>query len=142
MLRWQILGFEQIESPKFDQFEVIWLRSSLPPYFSLHLIQRNPSTNLPEGPFSAASPIKDPSHLPRGHHVSFSVSNFDEFVQFLKVIHHILVLLRSINLWFLKLMLIFNVNKFTIDAFVLFLYSSFSRLQNLPSSVFAILFKC
>ncbi|XP_057546930.1 uncharacterized protein LOC130825627 [Amaranthus tricolor] len=80
----EILGFEQIESPKFDQFEVIWLRSSLPPYFSLHLIQRNPSTNLPEGPFSAASPIKDPSHLPRGHHVSFSVSNFDEFVQFLK----------------------------------------------------------
>ncbi|XP_019108068.1 glyoxylase I 4 isoform X3 [Beta vulgaris subsp. vulgaris] len=43
----QILGFEQIESPKFGEFE-------------------------------------DPTNLPRGHHISFSVSNFDEFVLFLK----------------------------------------------------------
>ncbi|XP_019108067.1 uncharacterized protein LOC104907007 isoform X2 [Beta vulgaris subsp. vulgaris] len=78
----QILGFEQIESPKFGEFEVIWLR--LPPSFSLHLIQRNPSSQLPESPYSAASPVQDPTNLPRGHHISFSVSNFDEFVLFLK----------------------------------------------------------
>lgn len=78
----EVLGFEQIESPKFGEFEVIWLR--LPPSFSLHLIQRNPSTQLPEGPYSAASPVEDPKNLPRGHHLAFSVSNFDQFVQILK----------------------------------------------------------
>ncbi|XP_021717037.1 uncharacterized protein LOC110684905 [Chenopodium quinoa] len=78
----QVLGFEQIESPKYGEFEVIWMK--LPPSFSLHLIQRNPSTKLPEGPYSADSAVKDPKNLPRGHHVSFSVSNFDEFVHSLK----------------------------------------------------------
>ncbi|KAL2922583.1 Methylmalonyl-CoA epimerase mitochondrial [Bienertia sinuspersici] len=78
----QILGFEQIESPEFDGFEVIWLK--FPPSFSLHLIQRNSSTKLPESPYSAESSVKDPNNLPRGHHICYSVSNFDEFVQFLK----------------------------------------------------------
>ncbi|KAK9725602.1 hypothetical protein RND81_05G156400 [Saponaria officinalis] len=79
----QILGFEKIDSPIFGDFEVIWLKlpsSSL----TLHLIQRNPSINLPESPYSAVSPVKDPINLRRGHHVSFSVTNFDEFVQSLK----------------------------------------------------------
>ncbi|KAL9240865.1 hypothetical protein vseg_015037 [Gypsophila vaccaria] len=78
-----ILGFEKIDSPNFGEFEVIWLKlpaSSL----TLHLIQRNPSNNLPESPYSAVSPVKDPRSLPRGHHVSFGVSNFDDFVQSLK----------------------------------------------------------
>ncbi|GAB4843367.1 hypothetical protein Ancab_013333 [Ancistrocladus abbreviatus] len=78
----EILGFDEIDSPKFGEFEVIWLR--LPPYFSLHLIQRNPQAKLPEGPYSASSPVADPKDLPRGHHICFSVSNFDSFVQFLK----------------------------------------------------------
>ncbi|GAB2217627.1 hypothetical protein Droror1_Dr00000829 [Drosera rotundifolia] len=79
----EILGFEEIESPEFGDFEVIWLR--LPPSFSLHIIERNPNTKLPEGPYSsAASAVADPRNLPRGHHVSFSVSNFDDFVRFLK----------------------------------------------------------
>ncbi|KAF8369659.1 hypothetical protein HHK36_032314 [Tetracentron sinense] len=62
-----------IESPKFAEFEVIWLR--LPPLFSLHLIERNPESKLPEGPWSSTAPVADPKNLPRGHHVSFSVSN-------------------------------------------------------------------
>ncbi|KAF8388072.1 hypothetical protein HHK36_026738 [Tetracentron sinense] len=78
----EILGFEMIESPKFAEFEVIWLR--LPPLFSLHLIERNPESKLPEGPWSSTAPVADPKNLPRGHHVSFSVSNFDSFVQTLK----------------------------------------------------------
>ncbi|KAI9390236.1 hypothetical protein POPTR_008G153602v4 [Populus trichocarpa] len=52
--------------------------------FRFHLIERSPDTQLPEGPYSAASPVLDPTHLPRGHHVCFSVSNFDSFVQSLK----------------------------------------------------------
>ncbi|XP_010277153.1 PREDICTED: uncharacterized protein LOC104611672 [Nelumbo nucifera] len=78
----EILGFEVIESPKFGEFEVIWLRLS--PVFSLHLIERNPETKLPEGPWSSAATIADPKNLPRGHHISFSVSNYDSFVQTLK----------------------------------------------------------
>ncbi|KAA8548647.1 hypothetical protein F0562_000331 [Nyssa sinensis] len=78
----EIFGFEQIESPNFVEFEVIWLKLS--PNFYLHLINRNPETKLPEGPWSAASPVADPKHLPRGHHICFSVSNFDSFVQTLK----------------------------------------------------------
>ncbi|XP_048333752.2 glyoxylase I 4 [Ziziphus jujuba] len=78
----EIFGFEEIEAPNFGEFNVIWL--NLPSAFSLHLIERNPSTKLPEGPWSAASPVADPSHLPRGHHICFSVSNFESFVQTLK----------------------------------------------------------
>ncbi|KAF5189364.1 Lactoylglutathione lyase / glyoxalase I family protein [Thalictrum thalictroides] len=79
----EILGFERLETPKFGEFEVIWLK--LPPAFSLHLIQRDPAIKLPEGPFSATPrTIADPKNLPRGHHVSFAVSNYDSFVQTLK----------------------------------------------------------
>lgn len=79
----QIFGFEEIESPNFLEFKVIWL--NLPSAFQLHLIERNPSNNLPEGPWSATSPVVDPSHLPRGHHICFTVSNLDSFLQSLKV---------------------------------------------------------
>ncbi|KAL6970430.1 hypothetical protein U1Q18_030130 [Sarracenia purpurea var. burkii] len=77
----EIFGFEQIENPKFE-FNVIWLK--LPPSFFLHLIERNPETKLPEGPWSATSAVADPKNLFRGHHICFSVSNFDSFVQTLK----------------------------------------------------------
>ena len=79
----QIFGFEEIESPNFLEFKVIWL--NLSSAFQLHLIERNPSNNLPEGPWSATSPVLDPSHLPRGHHICFTVSNLDSFLQSLKV---------------------------------------------------------
>ncbi|KAG8370214.1 hypothetical protein BUALT_Bualt14G0093800 [Buddleja alternifolia] len=77
----QIFGFKQVESPKFD-FEVIWLKlgSSL----FLHLIERDPNNKLPEGPWSATSAVADPKNLPRGHHICFSVANFDSFVLNLK----------------------------------------------------------
>ncbi|KAF5752267.1 lactoylglutathione lyase [Tripterygium wilfordii] len=78
----EIFGFEEIESPDFGEFKVIWL--NLPHAFAFHLIERNPNYKLPEGPYSATSPISDPSHIPRGHHICFSVSNFDSFVQSLK----------------------------------------------------------
>ncbi|XAR54674.1 Lactoylglutathione lyase [Bertholletia excelsa] len=77
----EIFGFEQVESPTFV-FDTIWLK--IPPSFYLHLIERNPENRLPEGPWSAASAVKDPSHLPRGHHICFSVANFDSFIQTLK----------------------------------------------------------
>ncbi|KAJ8747457.1 hypothetical protein K2173_008754 [Erythroxylum novogranatense] len=78
----QIFGFEEIESPAFGDFKVIWL--NLHNAFVLHLIERGPSTKLPEGPYSASSPVRNPSHLPRGHHICFSVSNFDSFVRSLQ----------------------------------------------------------
>ncbi|KAK9933300.1 hypothetical protein M0R45_020501 [Rubus argutus] len=78
----ETFGFEEIESPDFGEFKVIWL--NLPSAFSMHLIERDPSYKLPEGPWSATSPVADPSHLPRGHHICFSVSNFESFVQTLK----------------------------------------------------------
>lgn len=71
-----------MESPKFD-FGVIWLKLGSSLY--LHLIERDPNTKLPEGPWSAESAVADPKHLPRGHHVCFYVPNFDSFVQSLKV---------------------------------------------------------
>lgn len=79
----QIFGFEEIEAPNFGEFKVIWL--NLPGAFALHLIERNPGTKLPEGPYSTTSPTADPSHLPRGHHICFTVSDFDSFLQTLKV---------------------------------------------------------
>ncbi|OVA05442.1 Glyoxalase-like domain [Macleaya cordata] len=72
----EIFGFERIESPKFGAFKVVWLK--LPPAFSLHLIERNPESKLPEGPWSSTpAAVADPKNLPRGHHVSFSVSNYE-----------------------------------------------------------------
>ncbi|XP_065863292.1 uncharacterized protein [Euphorbia lathyris] len=78
----QVFGFEEIESPNFGEFKVIWL--NLSQAFCLHLIERSPATKLPEGSYSATSPVLDPSHLPRGHHICFSVANFDSLVQTLK----------------------------------------------------------
>ncbi|KAL1316994.1 hypothetical protein HN51_069104 [Arachis hypogaea] len=79
----QILGFEQVETPNFGDFEVIWLRLPSSSVY-IHLIERDPTTSLPEGPWSASSPVADPKNLPRGHHICFSVSNFDSFVNTLK----------------------------------------------------------
>ncbi|PIN03848.1 Glyoxalase [Handroanthus impetiginosus] len=77
----ETFGFEQVENPKFD-FDVIWLK--LGSSFYLHLIERDPNTRLPEGPWSATSAVQDPKNLPRGHHICFYVPNFDTFVQNLK----------------------------------------------------------
>ncbi|KAL6522648.1 hypothetical protein OROHE_016495 [Orobanche hederae] len=77
----EIFGFEQVESPKFD-FEVIWLKLGSSMY--LHLIERDPNSKLPEGPWSSASAVADPKYLPRGHHLCFYVPNFDSFLQSLK----------------------------------------------------------
>ncbi|KAG6574977.1 hypothetical protein SDJN03_25616, partial [Cucurbita argyrosperma subsp. sororia] len=80
----EMFGFDEIESPNFGELKVIWL--NLPSAFQLHLIERDPKSKLPEGPWSATSPVVDPSHLPRGHHICFSVSssNFDSVVHSLK----------------------------------------------------------
>ncbi|XP_057450263.1 uncharacterized protein LOC130741393 isoform X2 [Lotus japonicus] len=80
----EVFGFEEVESPVFGEFKVVWLRlpSSL---LYLHVIERNPNNNLPEGPWSATAPVVDPSHLPRGHHLCFSVSNLQSLLQTLKV---------------------------------------------------------
>lgn len=66
----QTLGFEQLESPDFG-FGVIWLK--LGSELCLHLIERDPKFNLPEGPYSATSAVKDPNHLFRGHHICLSL---------------------------------------------------------------------
>ncbi|KAJ6796918.1 Uncharacterized protein M6B38_220915 [Iris pallida] len=79
----EILVFERIESPKFPDFEVVWLKLD---HIYLHLIERNPQSKLPEGPFSAPEGCDsvDPKAISRGHHLCFGVSNFDSFVQKLK----------------------------------------------------------
>ncbi|XP_044484347.1 lactoylglutathione lyase-like isoform X2 [Mangifera indica] len=78
----EIFGFREIEAPDFGEFKVIWL--NLPGAFALHLIERSPVTKLPEGPYSATSPVLDASHLPRGHHICFTVDHFDFFVHTLQ----------------------------------------------------------
>ncbi|MED6118506.1 hypothetical protein PIB30_003252 [Stylosanthes scabra] len=78
-----ILGFEEVESPNFfGEFKVIWLRLPSSSVY-IHLIERDPTTSLPEGPWSANSTVVDPN-LPSGHHICFSVSNFNSFVATLK----------------------------------------------------------
>ncbi|CAI0374939.1 unnamed protein product [Linum tenue] len=77
----EIFGFEEIETPDFG-FNVIWL--NLANAFSLHLIERSPETKLPEGPYSAVEPIREVSHISKGHHICISVANFDAFVGSLK----------------------------------------------------------
>ncbi|KAL8481765.1 hypothetical protein ACS0TY_028062 [Phlomoides rotata] len=77
----ETFGFKEVETPKFE-FGVIWLKLGLSLY--LHLIERDPITMLPEGPWSAKSAVAEPKYLPRGHHVCLYVPNFDTFVQSLK----------------------------------------------------------
>ncbi|KAM5569412.1 glyoxylase I 4-like [Rosa sericea] len=73
----EIFGFEEVESPKAGPLKVMWL--ILPSAFTMHLIECNP-TNQGSG----TSPVADPADIPRGHHICFSVSNFETFVQTLK----------------------------------------------------------
>ncbi|XP_008796770.1 uncharacterized protein YwkD [Phoenix dactylifera] len=85
----EVLGFERIEAPKFVEFEVIWLRIPFNSSFALHLIERNPQSKLPVSPYGSSSssppsPVADPRALSRGHHLAFSVSNFDSLVRTLK----------------------------------------------------------
>ncbi|GFP84040.1 methylmalonyl-coa epimerase mitochondrial [Phtheirospermum japonicum] len=78
----EIFGFEQVESPKFE-FEVIWLKLGSSLY--LHLIERDPNSKLPEGPWSSpSSSVADPENLPRGHHLCLYVPNLDSFILTLK----------------------------------------------------------
>ncbi|KAI3721211.1 hypothetical protein L2E82_32217 [Cichorium intybus] len=71
-----------MESPKFH-CKVIWLPQS--PSFCLHLNERDSNTKLLEGPWSANGAVVDPKNLPKGHHLCFSVSDFDSFVKTLKL---------------------------------------------------------
>lgn len=96
----QVFGFVEMNAPDFGDFKVIWL--NLPGAFTLHLIERSQVTNLPEGPYSATSPVADPQHLRRGHHICFSISNFDSFVHSLKVrigMPEINFLFARLNFW-------------------------------------------
>ncbi|XP_019447687.1 PREDICTED: uncharacterized protein LOC109350833 [Lupinus angustifolius] len=79
----EIFGFEEVESPKFGEFKVIWLKLPSTSLY-LHIIERNPNNNLPEGPYSATSPVADTKHIPRGHHLCFSLSNLHSFLHTLK----------------------------------------------------------
>ncbi|XP_074586896.1 uncharacterized protein LOC141842794 [Curcuma longa] len=71
-------GFEQIDTFKFGEFEVIWLR--IRSSFYMHLVEKDPKPKLPEVP----SAVLDPSALLRGLHISFGVSNYVAFVTSLK----------------------------------------------------------
>jgi catechol 2,3-dioxygenase-like lactoylglutathione lyase family enzyme len=74
----EIFGFQRIDSPTID-FEIAWL-STVPPSFSLHIIQKIPNSNLPDVKYT-----KDPE-LPqrRSHHISFVVTDYDGFVKSLR----------------------------------------------------------
>ncbi|KAI6700336.1 hypothetical protein NL676_014660 [Syzygium grande] len=52
--------------------------------FFLQLIERLPESRLPKGLYSTSSPTVDPKYLPQGHHVCFTILNFDSSVQTLK----------------------------------------------------------
>lgn len=83
--KWQVLGFEKVESPDFGDFEVVWL--VLGSQISLHLIERSPSSRLAEGPCNSSGAVDlEPGHLPRGHHLAFDVENYASFVNSLKVL--------------------------------------------------------
>ncbi|KMZ75356.1 hypothetical protein ZOSMA_116G00830 [Zostera marina] len=77
----ETLGFERIEAPKFTEFELVWLRLS--PSLTLHLIERDPESNLVLRE-SASSVVRDPSKCPRQNHLGFGVSNYNQFVASLK----------------------------------------------------------
>jgi len=101
MYDFQIFGFEEVESPKFGEFKVVWLRLPSSSYIFTYL--------------SAASPVKNPSHLPRGHHLFFSVPNFHSSLHTLKVLlFFTIVILISLFLtvfWFAV-----NENFFSVRA--------------------------
>jgi len=79
----EVFGFQRTDITNFG-FEVAWL-STVPPSFSLHIIQKNPNSNLPEIPHSAGPDVKkDPALLTRSHHFSLGVPDFDGFVKSLK----------------------------------------------------------
>ncbi|GAQ85908.1 lactoylglutathione lyase [Klebsormidium nitens] len=79
----EILGFKRMDTPTFGPFQVAWLE--FPPSQQIHIIQRNPDSKLPESPLNAGPDSrKDPSALPRGHHLSFRVSDYDAAVKSLK----------------------------------------------------------
>jgi len=98
----QIFGFEEVEeSPNL--------------YLHLHLIERNPSNNLPEGPWSATTP--------RGHHLCFSVPNFHSFLHSLKV------LIRYCYLWFTVVCwAMFNPLYSSVICFSFSLFTSFESI--------------
>lgn len=60
----------------------MWLRLS--PSLTLHLIERDPESNLVLRE-SASSVVRDPSKCPRQNHLGFGVSNYNQFVTSLKV---------------------------------------------------------
>ncbi|MQM09916.1 hypothetical protein Taro_042801 [Colocasia esculenta] len=76
----KVLGFQRVETPVFQGMEVIWLQLPGSP-LTLHLIERDPQAVLPEGPHGkpGEAGLADPRALPRGHHICFAVSNYDEF---------------------------------------------------------------
>ncbi|XP_004287355.1 PREDICTED: uncharacterized protein LOC101306749 [Fragaria vesca subsp. vesca] len=76
----ETFGFEEVESPKVGPLKVIWLVK--PSAFTMHLIEFNPSYPPNESNDTAA--VAEPAKIPRGHHICFSVSNFESFVQKLK----------------------------------------------------------
>ncbi|KAJ7514087.1 hypothetical protein O6H91_23G027000 [Diphasiastrum complanatum] len=80
----QIFGFQKLETPAFGEFEVVWL--TLPPSYSLHVIQRDRQSGLPESPFTVPPQAsrRDPSSLWRGHHLSFRVLDYDSAIALLR----------------------------------------------------------
>ncbi|XP_024386259.1 uncharacterized protein [Physcomitrium patens] len=80
----QVFGFKKLETPQsFGDFNVTWLH--LPPIYSLHVVERDPKSRLPESPFVVPSDANaDVSALWRGPHLSFRVSDYDAAINTLK----------------------------------------------------------
>jgi hypothetical protein len=52
-----VFGFKKLETPQsFGDFNVTWLH--LPPIYSLHVVERDPDSRLPESPFVVPSDAK------------------------------------------------------------------------------------
>jgi len=79
----ELFGFQRMDVPNFG-FEVVWL-GTVPPSITLHIIQKNPNSNLPESPHNSGPDVKkDLELLPRSNHVCFGVSDYDGLIKSLK----------------------------------------------------------
>jgi catechol 2,3-dioxygenase-like lactoylglutathione lyase family enzyme len=84
----KVMGFRRIKRPPFP-FAGAWL--FMPPSTALHIIEKDPSVDLPEGPCAAVKKMgnwqevaKNPASLKRGHHMAFRTEDLALTMELLK----------------------------------------------------------
>jgi len=84
----KVMGFRRIKRPPFP-FAGAWL--FMPPTTSLHIIEKDPNVDLPEGPCTAIKKMenwqeiaKNPASIKRGHHMAFRTEDLELTIDLLK----------------------------------------------------------